>query len=145
MLDCGSGATKILNIPDCLKNFNIFISHMHKDHYTDIYNLMYSSFVFNKLGILDKKIEAFISTKDKKIIKSFNQEINHFNFNSYNEKDIIKIDNIQISFCKVKHSEEDCYAIKIDDGKYKIVYTGDISFDSKIKSFLLLKKRCINK
>lgn len=41
MLDCGSGCNSLLNFPNDLNNLAIIISHLHRDHYNDIYNLQY--------------------------------------------------------------------------------------------------------
>ena len=39
MLDCGSGSHSLLNFPNDLNNLSIIISHLHSDHYNDIYNM----------------------------------------------------------------------------------------------------------
>ena len=53
MLDCGSGTHRLLNYPEDLKNLHVFVSHLHRDHYNDVYNLQYSSFVYHKQGRID--------------------------------------------------------------------------------------------
>ena len=37
MLDCGSGSHSILNFPKDLEGLSIIISHLHRDHYNDIF------------------------------------------------------------------------------------------------------------
>lgn len=65
LLDCGNGISKYLNFPDDLNNLTIIISHLHSDHYGELLSIAQTSFVFNKLGYLNKKIRVYIPEGDK--------------------------------------------------------------------------------
>ena len=60
MLDCGNGICANLNFPDDVKNLNIIISHLHKDHYSDVLSIGYTSYVYKNLGLLNEKIKVYI-------------------------------------------------------------------------------------
>ena len=60
LLDCGSGISRLLNFPNDLESLTVIISHLHKDHYSDLFSLGYASFVYKNLGLLSKKIKVYI-------------------------------------------------------------------------------------
>ena len=76
LLDCGNGITRLLNLPSDLENLNIVITHYHKDHFADIGGLQYASYVYHNLGLLDNKINVYLTKKEidyrKEIITSAN-------------------------------------------------------------------------
>lgn len=137
LLDCGNGITKNLNLPNDLLNLTVIISHLHKDHYGDLLALSYASYVYNKLGILKKKIDVYIpdneTLDDFKYIKSFKDE-NYLNFITYNENTELNIDSLNITFKKTKHPIE-TYAMKIKDNNSIITYSADTGFDNKLIDF----------
>lgn len=137
LLDCGNGITKNLNLPNDLLNLTIIISHLHKDHYGDLLALSYASYVYNKLGILKKKIDVYIpdneTLDDFKYLNSFKEE-NYLNFITYNENTKLNIDSLNITFKKTKHPIE-TYAMKIKDNKNILTYSADTGFDDKLIDF----------
>ena len=44
LLDCGNGITRNLNFPEDLNNLTIIISHLHRDHYSDIFSIAYATY-----------------------------------------------------------------------------------------------------
>lgn len=133
MLDCGSGSHSLLNFPNDLDNLSVIISHLHRDHYNDIYNLQYSSFVFHNQKRIEKPIDVYLPSNPDNIYKDIIGESNAFaNYSDINEKSNLNIGNIIVSFCKTEHPVE-TYAIKLTNGDRTIVYTSDTSFSSKDK------------
>lgn len=49
LLDCGSGSRRFFDFNN-LDNLNILISHLHRDHYNDLFNYMYASYSLKNLG-----------------------------------------------------------------------------------------------
>lgn len=128
LLDCGSGSHSLLAFPDDLKNLSVIISHLHRDHYNDIFNLLYASYVFKNQGDLEKPIDIYLPRNPKKnYLDVIEEEIGFANYYSYNEYTIYWIGNFWVSFCKTAHPI-DTYAVKIKKGKKTIVYTADTSF-----------------
>lgn len=131
LLDCGSGSHSLLKYPMDLQNLTVIISHLHRDHYNDIYNLQYSSFVFHNQKRIEKPIDIYLPQTPETIVRDIKGETNAYaNYNSICEDTKLKIGNIDISFCKTDHPVE-TYAIRLDNGERSIVYTGDTSFSAK--------------
>lgn len=139
MLDCGSGCHSLLNFPNDLQNLSVLISHLHRDHYNDIYNLQYSSYVFHNQKRLERPINIYLPSTPSTIYDDIINEKNSFaKYDTIDENKHIKIGNIDITFCKTDHPV-DTYAIRVFDGKRTIVYTSDTSFSSKDKIVSLAK------
>ncbi len=131
MLDCGSGTHKMLKYPKDLKNLSVIISHLHRDHYNDIYNLQYASFVFHNQKRIDSPINIYLPQSPNSINEDIKAESNSFaNYHEISENTKINIGNMQVTFCTTDHPVE-TYAIKVTNGKTSIVYTSDTSFTSK--------------
>ena len=65
LLDCGNGITRNLVLPDDLESLTIIISHLHRDHYGDIFSLAYATYVYHNLGILKERIKVYIPSTKK--------------------------------------------------------------------------------
>ena len=131
MLDCGSGSHSMLNFPNDLNNLSIIISHLHRDHYNDIYNMQYSSFVFHNQKRLAKPIDIYLPTFPDYVYDDIISEPNAFaNYIPIDEESKLNIGSINISFCRVDHPVE-TYAIKLICDNNTLVYTSDTSFSSK--------------
>ena len=133
MLDCGSGSHSLLNFPNNLNNLSIIISHLHRDHYNDIYNMQYSSFVFHNQKRIERPIDIYLPSSPENIYQDIIEETNSFaDYSAIDEKSNISIGNIDISFCQTDHPVE-TYAVKLSNGGRTIVYTSDTSFSCKDK------------
>ena len=126
LLDIGSGVNRYLDLPNVLKDLNIIITHLHRDHYLDLYGIIYLVKELKK----DKNIMTH-ETKEK-IFKDIKSEaLNVINIHSYNEKTKLKINGMNIDFIKVKHTRSmPSYAVRIRCNK-TLIYTGDASNYSK--------------
>lgn len=133
MLDCGSGSHSLLNFPNDLNNLSIIISHLHRDHYNDIYNMQYSSFVFHNQKRIERPIDIYLPSSPENIYQDIIGETNSFaDYSAIDKKSNISIGNIDISFCQTDHPVE-TYAVKLSNGGRTIVYTSDTSFSCKDK------------
>lgn len=133
MLDCGSGSHSLLNFPNDLNNLSIIISHLHRDHYNDIYNMQYSSYVFHNQKRIERPVDIYLPSNPANIYQDIIGEANSFaNYSAIDEKSNISIGNIDISFYQTDHPVE-TYAVKLSNGGRTIVYTSDTSFSSKDK------------
>lgn len=134
MLDCGSGSHRLLNLPEDLEGLHVFISHFHRDHYNDIYNLQYASFVFHNQKRLKNPICIHMPMTPADIHRDISEE--KYAYADYktilNEYKGVKIGGLKVSFCLTDHTNES-YAIKVESETRSVVYTSDISFASKSK------------
>lgn len=128
LLDCGSGITKEMNFPEDLNNLTIIISHLHPDHYVDIFNIINLIKEYKRKAVAIPKITLYIPSKPRKIYKLILEKgENVLNIKKYNERTVIKGVNYIVNFCKVKHSDEEAYATKVSNNYNSFVYTGDAS------------------
>lgn len=134
LLDCGSGSHRFIDMFK-IEDLNIFVSHLHKDHFNDIYIYQYSSHSLYHNNLLKKPINIFLPQFESNISKDIRQE--HFAIARYfeiNEDKNYKIGELNVSFCKVLHDEAvETYAIKVECGDKKIVYSADKSYGEKEK------------
>ncbi len=133
LLDSGSGSHSLLNYPNDLENLSVILSHLHRDHYNDIYNLQYSSFVFHNQKRIDKPINIFLPATPTRIHDDILSEENSFaNYQTINSLSNLQIDSINITFCPTVHPVE-TYAVKVNCGNRTIVYTSDTSYSAQNK------------
>ncbi|MBQ2872652.1 MAG: hypothetical protein IJE89_01470 [Bacilli bacterium] len=141
LLDCGPGISSLLNMPEDLNNLTIVISHLHKDHYADLFSLGYASFCYHRLGMLNEKVKVYIPEvlpsedgyEDYLMIKNLKEQ--YFDIVTYNEHSKINVDeNTCINFLKTQHSLAN-FSAKIVSFGDTIVYTGDMGF-SDIDKFI---------
>ena len=131
MLDCGSGSHSLLNFPDDLKNLSVIITHLHRDHYNDIFNLQYASYVFANQKRIKKPISVYLPVNPKRILVDIVSEESSFaNIYSINENSKLISGNLVVTFCRMKHPVE-TYAVKVTNGMSTIVYSSDTSFAAK--------------
>lgn len=132
LLDCGSGITRHLKFPYHLENLHVFISHFHRDHYNEIYNIQYASYVYHKQNKLVNPVEIHLPMVTFSRFEDIVDE--EYAFAYYNriftELEGVEVGKLKVTFCLTAHSTES-YAFKVTDGKHTIVYTSDLSFAAK--------------
>ena len=128
LLDCGNGITRLLNLPEDLKNLSIIITHFHKDHFGDLGSLQYASYVYHNLGLLDKKIKVYLPKNDiafNKVSIISNNE-NYSDYYDINNSYSFFIDDLNITFEDNNSHTIESYMVKLQNKDFKIVYTSDI-------------------
>lgn len=165
LLDCGPGSTRLLNMEEDLKNLTIIISHLHRDHYSDlISSIAYSSYVYHNLGLLENKIRVYIPEPDyyreyenctnqygHSDYKSIDKPIldyqlltnlgeeNFLDVRTYNSNTIIQIEDVTATFSYNPHNIRS-HSIKLSNGLESIVYSGDTGY--KNNTLTKLAKNC---
>lgn len=146
MLDCGPGICRQLNMPNDLNNLSIFISHLHKDHYSEIFSLGYASYCYHRMGMLNERIKLYIPKMfpgedgydDYMLI--MNNKDHFFEIVPYDINSKIRVGDANISFFENKHSIRS-YSTKIEAPSLTMVYTGDMGF-SNIDRFVEFCEGC---
>lgn len=133
LLDCGNGITRNLNYPEDLQNLKIIISHLHRDHYGDLFSLAYDSYVYHNLGILKDKIQVYIPVQttdqtkyDYDLLTNLGTE-HYLEILTYQPNNTLHFNNTNISFSLNPHSIPS-YSIKIETNSQSIVYSGDTGY-----------------
>jgi len=134
LLDCGSGVNRYLDLPNLLNNLNIIITHLHKDHYLDLYGIIYLAKEKVKNGE-SVNMNVYLPRTPKHIVDDIKEECEDFiKVNVYDENTKLNIDNKEIDFIEVKHSDSLLsYAIRVKENNKVLIYTGDTSNRSKEK------------
>ena len=128
LLDCGNGITRLLTLPEDLKNLSIIITHFHKDHFGDLGALQYASYVYHNLGLLDKKIKVYLPKNDiafNKVSIISNNE-SYSDYYDINNSYSFFIDDLNITFEDNNSHTIESYMVKLQNKDFKIVYTSDI-------------------
>ena len=132
LLDCGNGISKHLNLPDDLNNLSIIISHLHSDHYGELLSLAQTSYVFHKLGLLDKRIKVYLPYGDNIIdldyLLSLEKE-SYFEYILYDGNTKLLFEDMMVCFARNPHPLI-TYSTKLDNGRVKVVYSSDTGFDN---------------
>lgn len=153
LLDCGPGSTRFLNLETDLQDLTIIISHLHRDHYSDlISSIAYSSYVYHNLGLLDHKVKVYIPEPNyystyEDCINSYGQADyktvskpildyqlltnlgpeSYLEIITYNKDSKINIGNITATFSYNPHNIIS-HSIKLSDGEVSLVYSGDTGY-----------------
>lgn len=153
LLDCGPGSTRLLDMERDLQDLTIIISHLHRDHYSDlISSIAYTSYVHHNLGFLDKKVKVYIPEPDyyteyenctnqygHSDYKAIDKPIldyqlltnlgpeSYLDVQTYSTNNIIQIGDITATFAYNPHNIRS-YSIKISNGSETIVYSGDTGY-----------------
>ena len=142
LLDCGNGVSRLFDMENDLKDLIIIISHLHKDHYSDLSCFGYDSYILKNLGYLNKKIKVYIPKGDfilkgtKKELKNlpdyeylmnFGNE-NYLDFIPYSDEDILTHGNMNVTFKRNPH-QLITYSTKITNNNNTIVYSSDTGFE----------------
>ena len=133
LLDCGNGITRNLKYPEDIQELTIVISHLHRDHYSDIFSIAYDSYVYHNLGLLTNKIKVYIPNPTSKeelldfqILTNLGKE-QYLEVIPYNPQDKLNIGNTYITFSSNPHSIPS-YSMKISEQNTALVYSGDTGY-----------------
>lgn len=131
LLDCGSGSHANYNFNN-LNGLNIVISHLHKDHFNDIFNYQYAALVKHNHGKMTEGVKIYLPDYESDIAKIIiDEESCYCSCYGINENSGIRTGKLSVSFLKVEHSKSvTSYAIKIHSQGKVLVYTGDISYSN---------------
>lgn len=131
LLDCGNGITRNLVLPNDLENLTIIISHLHRDHYGDIFSLAYATYVYHNLGILKDRIKLYIPSSKKdsvdyQLLTNLGEE-HYLKIEEYKEDSQITLNDTTITFSPNPHNVPS-YSIKISSNNQTLVYSGDTGY-----------------
>lgn len=132
LLDCGSGSHRFFDMSS-LNNLAIAISHLHRDHYNDIFNYMYSAYVLKNQGKLFSPLQVFLpGLPEDKFNDIANESLTYSICNTISQGKIYEFGDFKFQFLEIIHSSDVLsYAIKVTVSGKTIIYTGDCSYKSK--------------
>jgi len=136
LIDIGPGSlSKLFKWQDPGELDAIFISHMHPDHFTDIFPLRYYLQFSAKKNGLPIKVFAPSGSREKIISLSSDSNIEGFDsvfdWREISDKESIRFDEIEVKTDEVPHLPP-TFAITILKGGRKIFYTSDTAYDERL-------------
>ena len=138
LFDCGNGISRLLKMPDDLRNLIIIISHLHKDHYMDLGCIAYASYVYKNLGYLKNKIKVYIPSDNACVSEKNNFDYNYLmNFGRENYCCFIPYDvnskiyhgDMEVDFACNPHPLV-TYSARIKCNNGLIVYSSDTGYSN---------------
>lgn len=136
LVECGSGVvSKLIDTIVIDKLKAIFISHLHFDHFNDIFTLYYLYKVEHNIRGLDR-VNVYLPKTPSKTLEFIVDNLSDvFDFNYIDETTTLTLlDNVIITFCKTKHDIE-TYGMRIEDDKVTLGYTADTGYIEDLISF----------
>ena len=131
LLDCGSGSTHMMKLPDDLENLTVIITHRHGDHWADLFQIMYASYMAHEFGNLNERIKVYIPADMNHVARM--EDFHWCEFINIFDGLNFYVGGLNVKFYKTIHADSvESYAVKLSgrrDGT--LVYTGDISYKSK--------------
>jgi len=132
LLECGSGVVSaVQKVCDLGEIDAVLFSHYHFDHYCDLGALLYGRLVKTQLGKINSALPVY-APEDPRLdefrLKPYAECY------GYSEMDKLHIGPFGLSFIKNNHPV-DCFAIKIESGNKKIVFTADTAYYNELAEF----------
>lgn len=148
LLDAGSGIHRLLNIPVELANLHVFISHYHKDHWSDIGNIQYGAYVHHKFKNLLEPIQIYLPELGHNELEIFQlsklviekEPLSYQVTHQVSENSIFQVGDATVTFLKTTHPTY-TLATKIEYEGKRIVYSADTGVQS-FNSLVNFAKDC---
>lgn len=138
LLDCGSGIQpRLMTLCDLKDLIAIVLTHLHKDHITDIWPL--GNAFFNKMKkhkTIEQPIRLYLPSEPKLEFADIVLGRDCFSAIPIEEDLTIDENGMRITFCRTDHPYP-CYAVKFEAGGKKFVYTGDTRFTESLVGFAM--------
>ncbi|MFZ5987955.1 MAG: MBL fold metallo-hydrolase [Bacillota bacterium] len=134
LIDCGNGVlANLLKFIKFEELDSIILTHLHSDHMSDMMVLRYAVQIKMNRGLINKPINVYAPSEPKDEYDRINIK-NIFNLNPISSGLVLSYDNLKITFAEMKHPVK-CFAVSIDNGNKRFVFSGDTSWDANIIGF----------
>lgn len=136
LIDCGNGVlSKLFSYCNDLNKLDaIFISHLHPDHMSDLLVFRYAINIKQMFGKLKNPIPIYLPGNPQEDYERI-QYNGAFNRNIIQEKSVVMINDIKVTFKKTNHPVE-CYAMAFEKNNKKFVYSGDTRYFDELIDFI---------
>lgn len=138
MLDCGNGSfSKLQKYADCSKLGILILSHLHPDHYCDIYCLRQALKYQMKEGKRKDPVFVYLPEGPEQIVEEIRQWDDVFTIVSLQEAQVAVNDfNLfQLGFFSVQH-QVPAYGVQFSVGEERLLtYTGDTGWFPQLTEY----------
>jgi ribonuclease BN (tRNA processing enzyme) len=134
LIDCGNGVMSRLQQFCSIDELDaIVISHLHADHFGDLRILKYAVETRRAFQEMERPLEIFIPETPVIPVEEIDEPL-AFKINYINENKTISFKDFIFSFAGMDHTIES-YAIAVETGDKKFVYSGDSRFNKPLIDF----------
>lgn len=131
LLDCGNGVLSNLQKLVRFEELDaIILSHLHSDHMSDMMVLRYAVQIKRMHGRMNKAIEVYAPGEPAEEYTRLDVK-EAFNLRPVTADLVLNFGSLKITFTEAKHPVK-AYAISIENGLKKFVYSGDTSWTQNI-------------
>lgn len=134
LIDCGSGVVgKLLQHVDIEELDAVILSHLHSDHAGDMLTLGYGVDIKIKKQLMESPLKVYLPGEP---VEEFIRigERPSFEPVEIKNKMSIKIKDITVTFCEMKHGYQN-YAIGVQKDNKRFVYSGDTMPNDELVEF----------
>lgn len=134
LIDCGSAVlSKLQQYVDVEKLDAVLLSHYHHDHIADIGPLQHARLVKRYMGVQQKTLPIYGHPFEEEEFARLTHEPDTIGV-AYHPDETLQLGPFTITFLQTDHPVP-CFAMRIDDGTAKVVYTGDSAYKDEFKTF----------
>jgi ribonuclease BN (tRNA processing enzyme) len=134
LIDCGNGVLgNLLKFTRYEELDTIILTHLHSDHMSDMLVLRYGVQTKMNRGLMDKPIEVFAPAEPEDEYRRLAGE-KAFHVKPIDPDLVLNLGNLKLTFREMRHPVK-CFAVSIETGGKRFVFSGDTSWHEGIISF----------
>jgi ribonuclease BN (tRNA processing enzyme) len=134
LVDCGNGTMSRLQRYCRIEDLEaIVISHLHDDHIGDLRILRYAIETKKAFKQFNGRVKIFMPQSPTTTAQEMARH-DIFDIEYIHDGMVVKLHELSLEFALMKHSIES-YAISVEKGQKRLVYTADTVYNEKIISF----------
>lgn len=134
LIDCGNGVLSNLQKFVKFEELDaIILTHLHSDHMSDMMVLKYAVQIKMNRGFNLKPLDVYAPSEPAEEYNRLDIK-GVFSLSTITSDTVLNFENLKVTFSEMKHPVK-CFAVSIDNGEKRFVFSGDTSWDKNIIEF----------
>lgn len=134
LIDCGNGVLSNLQKFVKFEELDaIILTHLHSDHMSDMMVLKYAVQIKMNRGFNLKPLDVYTPSEPAEEYNRLDIK-GVFSLSTITSDTVLNFENLKVTFSEMKHPVK-CFAVSIDNGEKRFVFSGDTSWDKNIIEF----------
>jgi len=136
LVDIGSGTLGNLEeVISCHELDAVIISHLHMDHFLDLFPLHYATMIAIQNGLRQEPLKVYLPFSASEELDFIRAKVgDEFHLQELKEDTKLQFGELEFSFHSTTHSKE-CLGIKATTVDFSLGYTADTSLDESLIKF----------
>ncbi|MGM0370740.1 MAG: MBL fold metallo-hydrolase [Bacillota bacterium] len=136
LVDVGSGTLGNLEeVIPCHELDAVIISHLHLDHFLDLFPLHYAIMIAIQNGLRQEPLEVYLPFSASEELDFIRAKVgDEFHLQELKEDNNLQFGELEFNFHPTTHSKE-CLGIKLATADFSLGYTADTSLDESLIKF----------